>query len=94
MNVMRSLSVTELAMHSPQASGLLARHNFLYMRTVLGVPKRAAVAAHKFFGQWIESGPPLQGMMGATLEIQRSQQMEAIEQQILRQQVSLMNFIK
>ena len=78
-------------MHSPQASGLLARHNFLYVRTILGVPKRAAALAHKFFGQWIESGPPLQGMMGATLEIQRSQQMEAIEQQILRQQVSLMN---
>ncbi len=39
----------------------------------------------------IESGPPAQGMMGATLEIQRAQQMEAIEQQLYRQQVATNN---
>ncbi len=34
------------------------------------------------------SGAPNEGMMGATLEIQRAQQVEALEQQLLQQQVS------
>ena len=42
---------------------------------------------YSFFGQFIASGPPETGMMGATLEIQRAQQMEALEQQLMRQQV-------
>lgn len=41
----------------------------------------------RFFGRWIESSPPIQGMMGATLEIQRTQRIEALEQQMIRQQV-------
>jgi len=40
-------------------------------------------------GQLIESGPPAGGLMGATLEIQRTQQMEALEQQLMRQQARL-----
>ncbi len=43
----------------------------------------------RIIGRLIESGPPIQGMMGATLEIQRSQQMEAIEQQLYRQQARM-----
>lgn len=51
------------------------------------VPAPVARLVHAFFGRFIESGAPEGGLMGATLEIQRAQQMEALEQQIIRQQV-------
>ena len=35
----------------------------------------------------MDSATPDQGAIGATLEIQRSQQMEALEQHLIRQQV-------
>merc|ERR1712062_52900 len=38
------------------------------------------------FGWIVNSSPPEEGAIGATLEIQRSQQMEAIEQQFMQQQ--------
>ena len=39
------------------------------------------------FGWLLESSPPPDGMMGATLEIQRAQHIEALEQQIIQQQI-------
>ncbi len=69
-----------------QISGALIRRNALWIHRWTRVPDSLASLCHRFFGQLIESGPPAQGMMGATLEIQRAQQMEAIEQQLFRQQ--------
>jgi len=43
------------------------------------------------FGWLIESNPPAEATMGATLEIQRAQQIEALEQQMIQQQVNQVN---
>lgn len=43
---------------------------------------------NRCLGRFIESSPRKWGIMGATLEIQRSQQLEAYEQQYIRQQVN------
>jgi hypothetical protein len=43
------------------------------------------------FGWLIESSPPAEATMGATLEIQRAQQIEALEQQMIQQQVNQVN---
>ncbi len=39
------------------------------------------------FGKYMDSAPPPAGIMGATLEIQRAQRIEAIEQQLMRREV-------
>jgi hypothetical protein len=44
------------------------------------------------FGWLIESSPPEVSMIGATLEIQRAQQIEALEQQIIQQQIVQVTF--
>ena len=43
----------------------------------------------RLLGWLIDSSPPEQGAIGATLEIQRSQQMEAMEQQMIQQQARM-----
>ena len=40
-------------------------------------------------GWLIDSSPPEQGAIGATLEIQRSQQMEALEQHMIQRQARI-----
>ena len=51
------------------------------------------VSNSRIFGWLIDSSAPTEsGPMGATLEIQRSQQMEAIEQHMQRQQVKKRTF--
>ena len=48
--------------------------------------KTISILIYSMFGWIVNSSPPEEGAIGATLEIQRSQQMEAIEQQFMQQQ--------
>ena len=43
----------------------------------------------RLFGWLVDSSPPEQGAIGATLEIQRSQQIEALEQYQIQQQARM-----
>lgn len=49
----------------------------------LVIPRVVARACDATFGRLLRSQPPAQGPIGATLEIQRQQQMEQLEQQML-----------
>lgn len=66
-------------------SGVMYRHNILYVRHLIRVPKWVASVANKLLGRLICSPPPAEPtiQMGATLELQREQQMELIEQQMI-----------
>lgn len=66
-----------------QAAGLFYRWGFLGIPHWLVVPKVIARACDATLGRLLRSQPPAQGPIGATLEIQRQQQMEQLEQQML-----------
>ncbi|XP_049799306.1 uncharacterized protein LOC126234621 isoform X1 [Schistocerca nitens] len=65
------------------AAGLMYRYNVVYLRKWLKIPKCVAQISNKSFGWILRSGAPQEGAIGATLEIQRAQQMEILEQQML-----------
>ncbi|TRY75902.1 hypothetical protein TCAL_00675 [Tigriopus californicus] len=75
-----------LACISGMMAGLIIRWNVLWVKTWCNIPSFLSSLSYKVLGQWIESGPPPQGMIGATLEIQRTQEMEAMEQHMIQQQ--------
>lgn len=66
-------------------SGLICRSNLFYVCDFIKIPKCVANVVNKLFGRFLCSSPPLEPpfQMGATLEIQRQQQMEIMEQQML-----------
>eukprot|EP00095_Tigriopus_kingsejongensis_P001159 maker-scaffold628_size122696-snap-gene-0.37 protein:Tk01159 transcript:maker-scaffold628_size122696-snap-gene-0.37-mRNA-1 annotation:"ubiquitin-associated domain-containing" len=71
-------------------SGLALHWNVLWVKNWLVIPQILGSISYQLWGQWFESGPPPQGMIGATLEIQKAQEMEALEQQMIRQQTNHM----
>ena len=66
-------------------AGLICRSNLFYVCDFIKIPKFIASAVSKVFGRLLGSAAPVEPpfQMGATLEIQRQQQMEIMEQQML-----------
>lgn len=66
-------------------AGLVYRYNVLKIQSLVFVPRVVARLGNAVFGWVLQSSPPQDGIvpMGATIEIQRQQQLEALEQQIL-----------
>lgn len=64
-------------------AGLMYRYNILYLRRWFLVPRWFAKLSSVSFGWILRSGAPQEGAIGATLEIQRAQQLEMLEQQVL-----------
>jgi hypothetical protein len=59
------------------------RYNVLYVRHWFLVPRWLAKLSNVSIGWLLRSGAPQEGAIGATLEIQRAQQLEILEQQVL-----------
>jgi len=70
-------------------AGVIVKTNSLWIQNITSVPKWMANASQKLFGWLVDSSPPEQGAIGATLEIQRSQQIEALEQYQIQQQARM-----
>ena len=85
LQTMISSSSTFVCALSGIVSGLIYRYNVCNVNKLLKVPKWVASIASKWLGRLVCSSPPAPPavQMGATLEIQRQQQMELIEQQML-----------
>ncbi|XP_015929019.1 ubiquitin-associated domain-containing protein 2 [Parasteatoda tepidariorum] len=66
-------------------AGVICRNNFLHVLDVIKVPKFIAKFFSVCLGWILDSSPPSDNSvpMGATLEIQRQQQLEMMEQQLL-----------
>ncbi|GIX67893.1 ubiquitin-associated domain-containing protein 2 [Caerostris extrusa] len=66
-------------------AGVICRWNFLHVVDIVKVPKFIAKLCGTCFGWILDSSPPAENAvpMGATLEIQRQQQLEMMEQQLL-----------
>lgn len=66
------------------AAGILSGLLFQFTSPFINVPQSIADVIYKIFS-WIDSDPPEEGpiLMGATLEIQREQQMEILEQEMM-----------
>lgn len=64
-------------------AGLMYRYNVLYLRRWFLVPRWMAKLSSMSVGWLLRSGAPQEGAIGATLEIQRAQQLEILEQQVL-----------
>uniref|UniRef100_A0A2R5LLF5 Putative ubiquitin-associated domain-containing protein 2 n=1 Tax=Ornithodoros turicata TaxID=34597 RepID=A0A2R5LLF5_9ACAR len=67
-------------------AGALCRWNFLYVQRWLCIPNWLAKLSDMTLGRLLSSSPPKEGplQMGATLEIQRQQQAELLEMQLLQ----------
>lgn len=68
-----------------QVAGLLYRWNMLRIQDWLVIPDWLARLTDLTLGRLLASSPPADGPMGATLEIQRQEQMERLEHQMLLQ---------
>uniref|UniRef100_A0A8W8IRJ5 UBA domain-containing protein n=1 Tax=Magallana gigas TaxID=29159 RepID=A0A8W8IRJ5_MAGGI len=70
-------------------SGILWRKNFLKIQQLIVIPNTVASLVYKVFGRFIESAEPKDSVlpMGATLELQRQERMDQIEQQVLLQSI-------
>ncbi|XP_067006837.1 ubiquitin-associated domain-containing protein 2 [Anabrus simplex] len=64
-------------------AGLVYRYNVLYVQRWFLIPKWLARLSNMSVGWLLRSGAPQEGAIGATLEIQRAQQLELLEQQVL-----------
>ncbi|GFQ68898.1 ubiquitin-associated domain-containing protein 2 [Trichonephila clavata] len=66
-------------------AGVICRWNFLHVVDIVKVPKIIAKCFGTCLGWILDSSPPAENAvpMGATLEIQRHQQLEMMEQQLL-----------
>eukprot|EP00057_Strongylocentrotus_purpuratus_P002524 XP_003724694.1 PREDICTED: ubiquitin-associated domain-containing protein 2 [Strongylocentrotus purpuratus] len=76
---------TPLAIAYGITAGILYRLNFLYVKTWVTIPETLSSLCHGAFGWLLSSRPPNEGAvpMGATLEIQRQQRTELMEQRML-----------
>lgn len=65
-------------------AGILSGVLFQFTQPFIIIPESVANFVYKIFS-WIDSDPPAEGpmLMGATLEIQREQQMEILEQEMM-----------
>ena len=61
------------------------RWNFLRVQQWLVIPSWIARLSEVTLGRLLASSSPTEGPMGATLDIQRQEQMEQLEQQMLLQ---------
>lgn len=70
-------------------SGILWRKNFLKIQQLIVIPNTVASIVYKVFGRFVESAEPKDCVlpMGATLELQRQERMDQIEQQVLLQSI-------
>lgn len=68
-----------------QSAGFLYRWNLAGVQQWLVIPSWMAKICGATFGSVLASTAPVDGPMGATLDIQRQEQMERLEQQILLQ---------
>ncbi|XP_054720865.1 ubiquitin-associated domain-containing protein 2-like [Uloborus diversus] len=66
-------------------AGIICRWNIFHVLDIIKVPKVLARVASMCFGWILDSSPPSEGSVpiGATIEIQRQQQIEIMEQQLL-----------
>ncbi|XP_055955956.1 ubiquitin-associated domain-containing protein 2 isoform X2 [Patella vulgata] len=66
-------------------AGLLWRLNFVKLQTVIQIPKCVAKVCDATIGRLLKSSPPKNTRlpMGATLELQRQEQLDRLEQQML-----------
>lgn len=66
-------------------AGLVYRYDILKIQSVVTVPAVVACVMNKLFGWMLQSSAPQESVvpLGATVEIQRQQQLEALEQQML-----------
>ncbi|XP_055940054.1 ubiquitin-associated domain-containing protein 2-like [Argiope bruennichi] len=66
-------------------AGVICRWNFLHVLDIIKVPKFIAKCFGACLGWILDSSPPVENSvpMGATLEIQRQQQLDLMEQQLL-----------
>ena len=74
-------------------AGIAYRHNMLWVQSLLFVPSFIGTVTHSTLGKLLHTAPPsgAQEPMGATLEIQREQHIERIEQQMAWAQVQRQN---
>jgi len=72
-------------------AGLLSRNNFLWVSSWLKVPTLLSSITDKLLGWLVRTGEsaPVSELLGATLEIQRAQSAELMEQRMLRQQQAM-----
>lgn len=92
LQVIASSSSNVIVGLSAIAAGIFYRKNLLWTQTWTYIPKTCASICDKIFGWAIcsERSPEAEKViLGATLEIQRLQREEILEQQILRQQARL-----
>jgi hypothetical protein len=71
--------ITKIFQNCFQAAGLVWRCGVLDW---LRIPRVVARTCDLTFGRLLRSQAPSQGALGATLELQRQQQMELLEQQL------------
>lgn len=86
LQVMLGSTSNTIVSISALLAGFLIKNNFCWLRDIFSVPKMAAKMTQTLLGWLIDSSAPQQIAMGATLEIQRSQQVEALEQHFIQQQ--------
>ncbi|UYV70177.1 UBAC2 [Cordylochernes scorpioides] len=66
------------------AAGLVCRYNVLNIRRAISVPQALAKLCGLTLGRLLKSAPPTQtSPLGATLEIQRQQQLDMLEQHLM-----------
>jgi len=71
-------------------AGFLVRKNFLWAKQWIRVPKIVASVTDKLFGWLVNTeAPSTSELLGATLEIQRTQTAELMEQRMIRQQQNM-----
>lgn len=66
-----------------QIAGIFYRYNILYVQQVPWVPGWLARGASATLARLLASPPPPEGPAGATLELQRQEQIEMWEQQMM-----------
>ncbi|KAK3094670.1 hypothetical protein FSP39_004757 [Pinctada imbricata] len=68
-------------------AGILWRHNFLKIQKLIFIPDFLGSLCHTIIGQFVESTEPSNPAlpMGATLELQRQEQLDRLEQQVIWQ---------
>ncbi|KAL8588268.1 hypothetical protein ACOMHN_008571 [Nucella lapillus] len=68
-----------------QTAGLLWQQNFLKIQSLVFVPRFVSRTFDGLFGRWLRSGRPrtLDSPLGATLELQRQERLERLEEQML-----------
>ncbi|XP_018015377.1 ubiquitin-associated domain-containing protein 2 [Hyalella azteca] len=67
-------------------SGLIYRHNVLYIQRLTFIPAVVGRFAAATLGPLLASAPPQETLTGATLELQRQEEMELWDQQMLMRQ--------